>query len=307
VSSPTESDLLTWTEQLCNWGRWGADDQLGTLNLVTPEVTRAAAGLIELGEAVSCAQPWQFATSGPLTGSPSEEQARLPEYRLLPVSEDGPPGPMESAKGFAAEYVGAVFHAMPITHLDALSHASWEGRMYNGVPEATVSSDAGAQRLGVGSAACGVASRGILIDAPYLRGVPVIEPHDGIGLADLELAARRCGVEPRPGDVVLLRAGAHHRLSGPRPEVLPSMRAADVAVLGSDTGNDVRPSGYERFSHPVHQIGLVHMGLWLLDVAALDQLAATCRRLGRWEFFLGLNPLSIPNATGSPVNPIAIF
>lgn len=302
MTAPSEAELVAWTKALSNWGRWGHDDELGTLNLVTPKVTRAAAQLIELGEQVSCAQAWRFPAS-------REPGPHLPEYRLLPVSQAAAPAaPLTSAPGFAAEYIGAVFHSMPITHLDALSHASWEGVMYNGVPADAVREGTGAERLGVGAAAtAGIATRGVLIDVPYLRDIPAIEPGDGMGLHDLKLAERRCGVRLRSGDVVLFRAGAHHRLSGPRPDVLPTLHAAGTAVLGSDTGNDVRPSGYERFSHPVHQIGLVHMGLWLLDVAQLDDLAAACRRFERWEFFISLHALRIPNATGSPVNPVAVF
>ena len=95
--------------------------------------------------------------------------------------------------------------------------------------------------------------------------------------------------------------------AGPLPELLPVLRERDVAVLGSDTGNDVTPTGYERFSNPVHQVGIVALGLWILDNAWLDDLAEACRARRRWEFLINILPLRIPNATGSPVNPVVVF
>jgi kynurenine formamidase len=147
----------------------------------------------------------------------------------------------------------------------------------------------------------------------------VVAPGDGVGLADVEAARNQCGVEPRPGDVLLLRTGQLGRRdrvgplpadagsAGPLPELLPLLHERDVAVLGSDTGNDVTPTGYERFTNPVHQVGIVRLGLWILDNAWLDDLAEACRARRRWEFLMTILPLRIPNATGSPVNPVAIF
>jgi len=195
----------------------------------------------------------------------------------------------------------------------------WDGHLYNGASSRLIRTMDGATSHSVASAASGIVTRGILVDAPFLRGVDVIEPGDGVGLADLERAQQRCGVEPEPGDVLLLRTGQLGRRdrvgplaadagsSGPAPELLPVLRSRDVAVLGSDTGNDVTPSGYERFSNPVHQVGIVGLGLWILDNAWLDDLAEACRARQRWEFLMTILPLRIPNATGSPVNPVAVF
>jgi kynurenine formamidase len=174
----------------------------------------------------------------------------------------------------------------------------------------------GATSHSVENASPGIVTRGILIDGAWLRGVEAIEPGDGVGLAELEMARERCGVSPESGDVLLLRTGQLGRRdrvgppagsSGPLPELLPVLRSQDVAVLGSDTGNDVSPSGYERLSNPVHQVGIVGLGLWILDNAWLDDLAEACRARQRWEFLIGILPLRIPNATGSPVNPVAVF
>jgi kynurenine formamidase len=153
-----------------------------------------------------------------------------------------------------------------------------------------------------------------------LRGEEIVERGDGVGLDDIEMAERECGVSLRQGDVVLLRTGqlghrertgpvspAEAGSAGPLPEILPLLHERGVAVLGSDTGNDVAPSPFPRFSNPVHQVGIVAMGLWILDNAWLDDLAEACRERNRWEFMMTINPLRIPNATGSPVNPIAVF
>ncbi len=147
-----------------------------------------------------------------------------------------------------------------------------------------------------------------------------IELGDGVGLNDIAAAADRCGVSPEPGDVLLLRTGQYRRWlekgpidpnkdgsSGPLPEILPLLHERGVSVIGSDTGNDVRPTGYPRFTNPIHQIGLVAMGLWILDNANLEEVARECAQRKRWEFLIQILPLRIPNATGSPVNPVAVF
>jgi len=207
-----------------------------------------------------------------------------------------------------------------ITHIDSLAHFFWDGKLYNGKPASLVSVNGGAASHNVDVANGGIIARGVLVDAPLLRGVDLIERGDGVALADIEQAARECGVAVEEGDVLLLRTGQlGHRertgpvdvavagSSGPLPELLPLLKERGVAVLGSDTGNDVAPTGYERFSNPIHQVGIVALGLWILDNAWLDDLAEACKARGRWEFLINILPLRIPNATGSPVNPVAVF
>ena len=160
----------------------------------------------------------------------------------------------------------------------------------------------------------------MLVDAPLLRGVDFVERGDGVGLADIEAAERDHGVRVEKGDVLLLRTGQLGRReivgpvdvwvdgsAGPSPEILPLLHEREVAVMGSDTGNDVGPNPYERFTNPVHQVGIVSMGLWILDNAWLDDLAEACEQRGRWEFMISILPLKLPTVTGSPVNPIVIF
>jgi kynurenine formamidase len=158
------------------------------------------------------------------------------------------------------------------------------------------------------------------VDGPHLRGVDWLERGDGIGLDDIAAAEERCGFTIEPGDVLLLRTGQYRRWleegpwdpntdgsSGPKPEILPLLRERGVAVLGSDTGNDVMPTGYDRFTNPVHQIGIVALGLWIFDNADLEGLAVACRERSRWEFLINILPLRLTNATGSPATPVAAF
>lgn len=297
AARPTQDDLVRWMGDLSNWGRWGEDDERGTLNTITPDVTRRAASLVQSGEVVSCAQPWAVGST-PVRPDPFD-------YHLVEVSDRDRPG-AEEHRDFASDYVGVRMHSLAVTHLDSLAHASWENCMYNGFPSSLVD-DRGAGRLGVGAAGQGVVTRGILVDVPMLRGIERLAPGDGMGAADLDLAQAECGVQPEPGDVLLFRAGQPNLRNGPLPEVLPVLREASVAMVGSDTANDARPSGYPRFPNPFHQLGIVAMGLWILDVAWLEDLAEACARHQRWEFLFTMGPLPIGIATGSPVNPVVVF
>ena len=312
TSRPTQDDLLHWFDTLSNWGRWGPDDQRGTLNLITPEVTRRATGLVQEGATVSCARAWSY------EAAPDVDPRRVPQHYMIASGEGYRPGEGPDRQ-VAVDFIGVAFHGRTVTHIDSLSHFFWDGRMYNGASSRLVRTAEGATSHAVANAHGGILTRGILVDAAWLRGVEVIEPGDGVGLNDLEAARDRCGIQPQPGDVLLLRTGqlgrrdrvgplpANAGSSGPLPELLPVLRERDVAVLGSDTGNDVQPTGYERFTNPVHQVGIVALGLWILDNAWLDDLAEACRARNRWEFLMCILPLRIPDATGSPVNPVAVF
>ncbi|HEY3058432.1 MAG TPA: cyclase family protein [Chloroflexota bacterium] len=310
-TKPTEDQLLGWMQSLSNWGRWGADDQRGTLNLVTPEVTRRAIGLVQDGTTVSCARR--------ITYESSVDVPNPPQHYMLASGEGYRPGEGPDRQ-VARDYFGLIFHGHAITHIDSLAHFMWDGWLYNGVPSTRVNTPEGATSHSIDAAHPGIATRGVLVDAAMLRGVEIVERGDGVGLDDVERAEAQCGIKIGQGDVLLLRTGQlGHRertqpvdpykagSAGPLPELLPLAHARGVAVLGSDTGNDVMPSGYARFSNPIHQIGIVGMGLWILDNAWLDDLAQACQQRQRWEFLLTINPLRLSNATGSPVNPIAIF
>jgi kynurenine formamidase len=311
---PTNQEILGYFESLSNWGRWGPDDERGTLNYITPEVVRAAVATVREGVSVSCAIDIKAETTpDQIVGAPQRLMlvtGEAPDPRDPPLSHGW--GPME--------YIGLAFHGFTVTHVDALSHGTWNGSLYNGRPAAVVTARSGALEQSVLAAADGITTRGVLLDVAAARGVPWLEPGTAVLPADLALAEERQGVSVRPGDAVLLRTGygAHRRAHGHQDMLvtgqagwhaacLPWLHERQVALIASDTSQEVVPSGYTNPALPVHRIGIVAMGLWLLDNADLEAVAAQCRELTRWEFLLVVGSLRIDGGTGSPVNPIAIF
>ena len=311
-SPPSQDDLLRWLEHdLNNWGRWGNDDERGTLNHLSADATTRAVKLVDEGVTVSCARPvgWEAAVDVP----------RPPQHYMIGSGDVYRPGEGPDRQ-VAIDYFGLVFHGHTVTHIDSLAHFFWDGKAYNGRPSSVVTVSDGATELDVTAACGGIVTRGVLVDTPMLRGTEAVERGDGVGLEDIGNAERECGFEVSTGDVLLLRTGqlglrekrgpvdAYVAGSaGPKPEILPFIHEREVAVMGSDTGNDVQPSPYERFTNPVHQVGIVGMGLWILDNAWLDDLAAVCAARQRWHFMVAILPLRLPTVTGSPVNPVAIF
>ena len=309
---PSQDDLLRWIhDDLNNWGRWGDDDERGTLNHLSNQTTLDALSLVQEGATVSCAREVGFEAA--------VDVPRPPQHYMIGSGDVYRPGEGPDRQ-VAIDYFGLVFHGHTVTHIDSLAHFFWDGKAYNGRPSSVVTVADGATELDVTAAVGGIVTRGVLVDAPMLRGTRYIERGDGVGIDDIAAAEERCGFKVREGDVLLLRTGQlgmREELgpvdayvagsSGPLPEILPFMHERGVAVMGSDTGNDVQPTNYERFSNPVHQVGIVGMGLWILDNAWLDDLAAACAERGRWEFLINILPLNLPTVTGSPVNPIAVF
>lgn len=312
TNAPSQDDLLQWLhEDLNNWGRWGDDDERGTLNHLSAETMKDAMSLVEEHATVSCARPVGFEAA--------VDVPRPPQHYMIGSGDVYRPGEGPDRQ-VAIDYFGLVFHGHTVTHVDSLAHFFWDGKAYNGRSTSVVTVADGATELDVTAAVSGIITRGVLVDAPMLRDIRYIERGDGVGIDDIAAAEERCGFKVRQGDVLLLRTGQlgmREELgpvdayvagsSGPKPEILPFMHERGVAVMGSDTGNDVQPTGYERFSNPVHQVGIVGMGLWILDNAWLDDLAVACQKRGRWEFLINILPLRLPTVTGSPVNPIAVF
>lgn len=312
-SDPSQEEVLSWFERFSNWGRWGEDDSLGTLNLITPAHRTAAAALVTEGITVSCA--WEIATT------PSIDQRFGPPQRFMVSTGEGV---VEGADGpryaGAAEHIGLVYHGYSVSHLDGLSHYFWDGHMYGGRPAGLVTAGGGAGQLAVTDAATGIVGAGVLLDVAAERGVDWLEPGEGVRPADLEAAEARQGERVGEGDVVLLRTGygARRHRHGPddvaavgragwHVSCIPWLRERGVAAIGCDTAQDVHPSGYEALRSPVHAVGIVAMGLWLIDNCDLEALHDTCERLSRWRFHLSVAPLRVVGGTGSPVNPLATF
>ena len=317
--APTPEQIVAWMDSLSNWGRWGDDDTLGTLNLITPEKRLAAAGLTTEGRVVSCA--WDIrARDMPGAVTPPQRFMLGTGLDLGTGPDSGRRGQMdEGHAGAAMEYIGMVFHGLAVTHIDALSHVFWDAQMYNGRPANLVTDWLGATTMDVRDLRDGIVTRGVLLDVARARGRN-FEPSEPVMPNDLEAAEEMAGLKVASGDVLLLRTGDGvrrttdwknydpHLQPGFQAACLPWLHERGVAAIGSDIAQDVRPSGYGgRLTMPIHTVGIVAMGLWLIDNCNLEQLGETCAELGRWEFQFVLGPLRMEGGTGSPANPLALF
>jgi hypothetical protein len=232
-------------------------------------------------------------------------------------ANDESPGPR--GVGFA-EYLGFVFHGARITHLDGLAHESWDGQLYNGVSAATVTTRQGATQHDVVNARQGVFTRAVLIDIARFRGKPWLEPGETVTRSEVEDFLASTGTVIGRGDGLLLRTGYPALIAarGPVDEravgragwhasCLPLFHENDIAFIASDTAQDTRPSGYEMVRNPIHLVGLVAMGLWLVDNCDFEDLSALCEEFGTQAFAMTFAPIPFSGATGSPVNPLALF
>jgi kynurenine formamidase len=311
---PTPDDVLGYFDTLSNWGRWGDDDELGTLNHITDEVRLAAARAVRHGRSVSCA--WDVGVPEGMERSTTV----CPCAADMPGAENMPaPGFRNDRRwGFSSEQLGFTFHGNTVTHVDSPCHILWDGTMYNGRSHSLVDAAAGSAWAAVTAAANGIVTRGVLLDVARVRDVPWLEPGQGVFPDDLEEAERRQGVRVRSGDAVLLRTGygrfrheagaaAGFMQAGWHASCLPWLQEREVALIGADTPQDVQPSGYGEVLMPVHAVGLVAMGLWLLDNCDLEVCVTTAAELGQWDFQLAVAPVRFVGTSGSPVNPIATF
>jgi hypothetical protein len=268
--------------ELSNWGRWGDDDELGTLNLITPAKRIQAAALVTAGITVSLSR--SLALGEHVTFQRGFEndfalgQRRFGE-RLDWIEEQHRLG----------------YHASPLTHLDALCHVAWDGMTYNGRSfDATATVEGGCTRNGVAPLKHGIVTRGILVDLPGSGRV---------GIEDIEAWERESGITISAGDALFLRTAGQ---GGPDNALMPFLRERDLAMLVADTGVDGGPVE-GRTTLPMHVFTLVALGMPLIDGADLDALAEAAAMANRWEFMFVVTPLPVDNGAGSAVNPVAVF
>ena len=310
--TPMPAQLDALYGALSNWGRWGDDDELGALNFLTPERRAAAGALVRSGVTVSLAHDF------PVTPSP---ETPSPAHHHMLASGDardsnGIPG-YEASR----DYIGTEVHGMGITHLDALCHMFVRGQMYNGRSADEVKST-GALSNTVMTTADGLVGRGVFLDIPRARGVDHLEGNAAITVADLEAAESAQGSPVRSGDLLIVGGGRdawkaaqqgrldpfRDGMAGLHPQCLPWLHEREVALLMGDGISDMTPGlGVADWPFPVHQIGIVGMGLHLVDNVDLSRLVPECAAQGRWEFLCVVAPLRIPGGTGCPVNPVAIL
>ena len=284
-------------QQVKNWGRWGATDQLGSANLLTDATRRRAIALAKTGISVSLAHN--------LMTDKADDNGSPFEHTMLGAN---------TMDNYRVSY-----HGYAHSHIDGLCHILYKGQTYNGYPTADVNTPGGCVKLGIDNLKQGVITRGILIDIPMLRGLPYLEPGTAIYVEDIEAWEKKAGVKIGPGDAILLRTGrwARREKVGPWPvarsaagfhaSIASWIKARGVAFVGSDAAQDVVPSMVEGIGLPVHILLLTGLGINLLDNQDLESLSATAAKLKRWSFMLTIAPLAVKGGTGSPANIIATF
>jgi kynurenine formamidase len=291
-----------WMTELSNWGRWGKDDQRGTVNLMTEATRKAAVALVRDGISVSLsreADPVKAVDNGnPLSLS------------MVATAQDPDP--------FAMESLTIAFHGTSYTHMDSLAHMFHKDRAYNGVAKASIGAK-GATALAITGFKTGFVARGVLMDIPRLKGVPYLEPPAAITAADLDAWEKQAGVKVGSGDIVFFRTGRWARRAkvgawdigaqsaGLHPEVARWLKARDVAVVGWDGHGEVFPALVTGVDFPMHQLLLIAMGTPIFDNCDLETVAEAAASRRRWAFLVTASPLAIPGGTGSPLNPIATF
>jgi len=296
----TQAQYERWQKELSNWGRWGKEDQLGTLNLITSAKSKQAAALVKEGFSVSLAR---------------DASAR---------KEIDNPCPIEWAMttdtpGMVMDRIGyPCIHGPGTTHLDSFAHVFFDGKMWNGAPKTLVTKEGGAARNSVLTMKKGIVTRGVLYDIPKLKGVDYLEPGTRIFPEDLEAWEKKTGAKVGPGDAFIVRWGkwarraklgpwANDDAAGLDNSCIPWLKKRDVAVLGWETaGYSPQPPG-DIPKTSLHNFVLEILGVHILDRGDFETLSQAAAARNRWEFMIVIAPLPIPNGTGSPVNPIAIF
>lgn len=303
------------SQKWCNWGKWGKDDEFGTLNYISPEKIVAAAKLVKQGKAVSLAIP--FDDKGPQTGSFGRFN---PIHFMLQDGGDVAIGAQDHLPNIRYADDAVTMPLQCATQWDSLAHIFFDGKMYNGYSINHVSST-GAQKNSIDKMKSKIVTRGVLLDIPRFRGREWLEPGEAVSAEDLQACAAKEGVQVGRGDLVLIRTGQLTQVKarsswgeyagGDAPGLsllcAPWLCERQVAGIATDTwGVDVRPNETPDVFQPLHVVLIVHAGMLMGEIFALDELAADCARDGVYEFMFVAPPLTITGAVGSPVNPQAI-
>ena len=310
--------IRDYIEKYSNWGRWGADDQLGALNHVGPEQVTAAAGLVRQGKVISMALPLDL--HGPQSGGFRANPLNMMTATgtdYMAGKQDTLPGGFGPSKGFGFADDVLVTPNQAGSQWDGLAHIFWRGRLYNGFDAGQVTSQ-GAARCGIEVMRTSFVMRGVLLDVARFKGVECLEPGYAITVEDLDATAAAQGVQVRTGDALIVRTGMTetHRGNwgtyngGAAPglslHTAPWLYEHEVAAIATDTwGCEVRPNEIDLFQ-PLHIIALVHMGIPFGEIWDLGEIGRDCAGDGVYEFMLTAAPLPITGAAGSPVNALAV-
>ena len=286
----TREQFDTWMTELSNWGRWGDDDQLGALNLITPAKRVAAARLVQAGRTVSMARDMTIdRLDDPEQAGADRAPVLVGSVRsVFDINPDG---------GFFWERYEIEYHGSLVSHLDALCHVAYNGKVYNGHDfEDVASREDGCTQLGVVNLKDGLVTRGVLVDLPGTA----------VRRSAIEAWERETGITISSGDALFLRTGREVGQSGGyHPSLIPFFKERDIALLGSDVPQE--GGQVPGVPVPIHVFTLVSLGVHLLDNLGLEELAQTANELGRWEFMFTASPTAVPHGAGAALNPIAVF
>jgi kynurenine formamidase len=320
VLDPTDPEgaIAAAAKRVSNWGRWGADDVLGTMNFLDDAKRREGASLVRRGAAFSLSQ--RFDTDGPQKGW---RRRTNPVHTMTDTGTDAERG----VQGFPHGIGGADdFIAMPLqcsTQWDGLGHIFDHGMAWNGRRAGDVVTSLGDAVTGIETVADRIAGRGVLLDVGRAIGTDGELP-DGFAITrehlEATIAAQGESARVGRGDLLLVRTGRLTRArregwgdyaGGPAPGLSFTtadwLHGTEIAGVATDTwGFEVRPNEFDDAFQPLHQVVIPNMGLFVGEMWDLDALAADCADDGVYEFFLTAAPLPVTGAVGSPVNPIAV-
>ncbi len=301
----TPEDFVRLQKQLSNWNRWGPTDQMGAVNLITPQKRKAAFGTVKEGVCFSMAR-----------SAETKEAVDNPQPIVRKTTRTGASQPKTGIASTSDTFFIS-YHGMAHTHMDSLCHFVYDGKIYNGYSSDTVGED-GAARNSIINFKNGIITRGVLMDMARYKGVDWLEPGTPIYPEDLEGWEKKAGVKVQSGDVMIVRTGRWARrdalgpwpvqkLAGLHMSCAPWMHARDVAILGGDDAQDVLPSQVEGVSQPIHALCIVAMGMPIFDNLDLELVGREAEKRKRWDFLVTASPAAVPGATGSVLNPITTF
>jgi kynurenine formamidase len=306
----TRAEFDELFQEVSNWGRWGPNDERGTLNYITPERVAKAASLVRSGRTVTLSRPIDTVAA---VDNPN------PAFHAMTHGYDVPTGAGEPL--FVSDYLGCGCHGNAHSHVDALCHVAYNGKLYNGKPISAVTS-LGAEMMDIDRYSNGIVGRGVLLDIPRLHGKRWLEPGHAVTGEELEAAEKAQGVRMEEGDIFVFRVGHPLRRqelgpwnidhggegrAGLHPTAMRLLHKRKVSAFLPDGDGDTVPCHVEGVGHPIHALQIAAMGLACGDSLQLEDLTRACQEEGRWDFLVMLAPLRLRKGTGCLVNPIAVF
>jgi kynurenine formamidase len=308
--------LAEAAKSYCNWGKWGPEDEAGTVNYITADDVRNAAGLVRKGRVFSLSI--SYGDDGPQKG---HLRRFNPMSFMLRDGDDVYSRDLAGTpQGIGAADDVLILAAQGATHWDALGHIFYDSKMWNGYDCRLVSS-MGAERNDIANYRNRITGRAVLLDLPRHLGVDWCQPGEGINSDVLQACADGQGVEVRRGDIVLLRFGqiamcrsqggwgdyAGGDAPGLTFDTLGWIDEHQIGGLAVDTwGAEVRPNDLACVTQPWHRVAIPQMGLLVGEIFDFEELAVDCAEDGVYEMFFSANPLPVKGSVGGPINPTAV-